>query len=87
MSFGKETLGFFKDKEILLLEDDLLLAKRITAAIEKTGGAVTHCQNLEQAQNALNDLSFEAALPEDLQNLLASLGPPTDVGPSSPLPA
>ena len=62
MSFGKETLGFFKDKEILLLEDDILLAKRITAAIEKTGAAVTHCQNLEQAQNALNDLSFEAAL-------------------------
>ena len=62
MSFGKETLGFFKDKEILLLEDDLLLAKRITAAIEKTGADVTHCQNLEQAQNALNDLSFEAAL-------------------------
>ena len=62
MSFGKETLGFFKDKEILLLEDDLLLARRITASIEKMGGAVTHCQNLEQAQNALNDLSFEAAL-------------------------
>ena len=62
MSFEKETLGFFKDKEILLLEDDLLLAKRITASIEKTGAAVTHCQNLEQAENALNDLSFEAAL-------------------------
>jgi DNA-binding NtrC family response regulator len=62
MSFEKETLGFFKDKEILLLEDDLLLAKRITASIEKTGAAVTHCQNLEQARNALNDLSFEAAL-------------------------
>ena len=62
MSFEKETLGFFKDKEILLLEDDLLLAKRITASIEKTGAAVTHCPNLEQAQNALNDLSFEAAL-------------------------
>ena len=62
MSFQKETLGFLKDKEILLLEDDFLLAKRITAAIEKTGAAVTHCPNLEQAENALNDLSFEAAL-------------------------
>lgn len=62
MSFEKETLGFFKDKEILLLEDDLILSKRITAAIEKTGAAVTHCPNLEQAENALNDLSFEAAL-------------------------
>jgi DNA-binding NtrC family response regulator len=62
MSFEKETLGFFKDKEILLLEDDLLLARRITASLEKMGGAVTHCQNLEQAGNALNDLSFEAAL-------------------------
>ena len=38
------------------------MAKRITAAIEKTGAAVTHCPNLEQAENALNDLSFEAAL-------------------------
>jgi DNA-binding NtrC family response regulator len=62
MSFGKETLVFFKDKEILLLEDDVILAKRITASLEKMGGAVTHCQNLEQAGNALKDLSFEAAL-------------------------
>ncbi|MBT3636753.1 MAG: sigma-54-dependent Fis family transcriptional regulator [Opitutae bacterium] len=62
MSFEKETLGFFKDKEILLLEDDLLLAKRITASIEKTGAAVTHCQNLKEAENAFRDLSFEAAL-------------------------
>jgi two-component system, NtrC family, response regulator AtoC len=62
MSLEKETLGFFKDKEILLLEDDLMLAKRIGGAIEKMGGGVTHCQNLEEAQNALNDLSFEVAL-------------------------
>ena len=54
MSFGKESVGFFKDKEILLLEDDLS-GKRITAAIEKTGASVTHCQNIEQ-ENALNDL-------------------------------
>jgi len=32
-------------------------------------------------------LSFEAALPGDLQNLLASLGPPTGGSPSNPLPA
>ena len=34
----------------------------ITAAIEKTGAAVNYCPNLQQAVNALNNLSFEAAL-------------------------
>ena len=62
MSLEKETLGFFQGKEILVLEDDLLLAKLITSSIEKMGGGVTHCPNLEEAQNALNVLSFEAAL-------------------------
>ena len=62
MSLEKETLGFFQGKEILVLEDDLLLAKLITSSIEKMGGGVTHCPNLEEAQNALNDLSFDAAL-------------------------
>ncbi len=62
MSLEKETLGFFQGKEILVLEDDPLLAKLITSSIEKMGGGVTHCQNLEEAQNALNDLSFDAAL-------------------------
>ena len=62
MSLEKETLGFFQGKEILVLEDDLLLAKLITSSIEKMGGGVTHCPNLEEAQNALKDLSFEAAL-------------------------
>ena len=62
MSLEKETLGFFQGKEILVLEDDLLLAKRITSSIEKMGGGVTHCPNLEEAQNALNELSFDAAL-------------------------
>ena len=62
MNFGKETLGFFKNKEILLLEDDLTLSKQITAFIEKREGNVTHCANLTEAENALNDLSFEAAL-------------------------
>ena len=62
MNFGKETLGFFKNKEVLLLEDDLTLSKQITAFIEKREGNVTHCANLTEAENALNDLSFEAAL-------------------------
>jgi len=32
-------------------------------------------------------LSFEASLPDDLQNLLAGLGPPIDGGPPDPVPA
>ena len=62
MSFQKETLGFLKIRKSSFLEDDFLGQAAITAAIEKTGAAVTHCPNLEQAENALNDLSFEAAL-------------------------
>ena len=62
MTFGKETLGFFKNKEILLLEDDLTLSKQISAFIENREGNVTHCTTLKEAENALNDLSFEAAL-------------------------
>ena len=62
MTLGKETLGFFKDKEILLLEDDSLLARRLVSALERMGGEVTHCSSIEEARHALQDLSFEATL-------------------------
>lgn len=62
MTFSEENLGFFKNKEILLLEDDLILSKQISAFIEKREGNVTHCTTLKEAENALNGLSFEAAL-------------------------
>ena len=54
--------NFFHDKEVLLLEDETLLAKRITAVIEKMGAEVTHTENIEDARKALKELSFDCAL-------------------------
>ena len=62
MSFEKKLSVFSKIRKSSFSRMIFILTKRITAAIEKTGAAVTHCPNLEQAENALNDLSFEAAL-------------------------
>ena len=62
MKSSNQHSGIFKDKEILLLEDDLLLGKRIVAFLEKNGAEITHCQSLEEARRALTDLSFDAAL-------------------------
>ena len=41
---------FFQNKEILLLEDDLLLGKRIAAFLEKSGAEITHCQSIKEAK-------------------------------------
>ena len=54
--------NFFHDKEVLLLEDETLLAKRITAVIEKMGAEVTHAASVEDARKALKELSFDCAL-------------------------
>ena len=62
MKFSSQPSVIFKDKEILLLEDDLLLRKLISAFLEKSGAEITHCQSLEEARRALTDLSFDAAL-------------------------
>jgi DNA-binding NtrC family response regulator len=62
MKSSNQHSGIFKDKEILILEDDLLLGKRIAAFLEKSGAEITHCQNLEEARRVLTDLSFDAAL-------------------------
>tara|TARA_B110000003_G_scaffold275558_1_gene318522 strand:+ start:574 stop:693 length:120 start_codon:yes stop_codon:yes gene_type:complete len=37
MKFNNQPSEILKDKEILLLEDDLLLGKRIAAFLEKSG--------------------------------------------------
>ena len=55
-------MDFFHKQEVLLLEDDLLLAKRISACIEDKGGEVVHCSTIQEAKNALNSFSFDAAL-------------------------
>lgn len=47
---------------MLLLEDDLLLRKRLTGFLEREGGEVTAVNTVAAARNALGTLSFEAAL-------------------------
>ena len=54
--------NFFHDKEVLLLEDETLLAKRITAVLENMGAEVTHTVSMEEARKALKELSFDCAL-------------------------
>jgi len=61
-----ENLGdspnFFREKEILLLEDELLLSKRITAVLEAFGAEVTRAENIEEARKSLENLDFDGAL-------------------------
>ena len=49
--------SFFKGKELLLLEDDLLLRKRLQAKLENMGMEVTPCETLEEA---LRRIGFHA---------------------------
>ena len=58
MKFNNQPPEILKDKEILLLEDYLLLGKRIAAFLEKSGADLTHYQSLEGARRVLTDLSF-----------------------------
>ena len=51
--------NFFHDKEVLLLEDEILLTKRITALLEKMGAEVTHAGSIEEARQSLKALSFD----------------------------
>ena len=62
MKFINQPSKIFLNKEILLLEDDLILSKQIIAFLEKNGAEVTHCLSLEEARRVLTDLSFDAAL-------------------------
>jgi len=48
--------------EILLLEDDAPLRKRLAAHLRHGGGAVTEAANLAEARRLLRDLRFEFAL-------------------------
>ena len=54
--------NFFHDKEVLLLEDEILLTKRITALLEKMGAEVIHTGSIEEARQSLKALSFDCAL-------------------------
>jgi DNA-binding response OmpR family regulator len=47
---------------VLLLEDDVLLRKRLTAFLERAGAEVTAVSAVANAREALTELSFELAL-------------------------
>ena len=57
-----ESSQLLKGKELLLLEDDLLLGKRIESKLEQAGLEVTRVQNCADAQRALDEMPFDFAL-------------------------
>ena len=62
METDRELQANFKGKEILLLEDDALLGKRLAARLESMGAEVTTATNLAEARGALGNLHFDFAL-------------------------
>lgn len=62
METDGELQGDFAGREILLLEDDALLGKRLNASLEFMGAEVTACSNLVEARSALENLYFDFAL-------------------------
>jgi two-component system response regulator AtoC len=57
-----ESSQLLKGKELLLLEDDLILGKRIESKLEQAGLEVTRVQNCADAQRALEEMLFDFAL-------------------------
>lgn len=57
-----QTIHTLKGKEVLLLEDDLLLGKRIESKLEDEGLEVTRVENCADAQRALEQMPFDFAL-------------------------
>ena len=62
MDTDGELKANFAGQEILLLEDDALLSKRLTASLEFMGAEVTTAANLAEARSALDNLHFDFAL-------------------------
>ena len=57
-----QTIHTLKGKEVLLLEDDLLLGKRIEAFLCGLGMEVTRVESCSHAQSALQEMFFDFAL-------------------------
>ena len=57
-----QTVHTLKGKEVLLLEDDLLLGKRIEAYLSNLGLETTRVENFAHAQDALQEMFFDFAL-------------------------
>ena len=62
MNMSNPADSFFKGKELLLLEDDLLLRKRLQAKFEEMEVDVTACESLAEARSAFDSLHFDFAL-------------------------
>jgi DNA-binding NtrC family response regulator len=61
-SFSKSNYSPLKGKEILLLEDDTFLSKRLVTQLERAEAEVTSCTCIEEAKEVLKSLSFDFAL-------------------------
>lgn len=59
---SNESSNSFKGKELLLLEDDLILTRRLVAKFEQLEIEVTACRKIDEACNALDSLHFDFAL-------------------------
>mgnify|MGYP001173747827 FL=1 len=57
-----EPSSILKGKELLLLEDDSFLGKRLAAKFEQFEADVTLCESLEEARNSLRSITFDFAL-------------------------
>ena len=57
-----QTVRSLKGKEVLLLEDDLLLGKRIEAYLSAQGMEATRVESCAKLQTALQEMFFDFAL-------------------------
>ena len=61
-SFPESNYSSLKGKEILLLEDDTFLSKRLVAHLEGVNAEVTSCSCIREAEQILKSFSFDFAL-------------------------
>ena len=54
--------GLIADREILVLEDETMLRKRVAAYLEQAGAEVVAVDRLEKARTALKEWTFDFAL-------------------------
>ena len=57
-----ESDSILRGKELLLLEDDILLNRRLVAKLESLEADVNACKTIKEAKNSLESLSFDFAL-------------------------
>jgi DNA-binding NtrC family response regulator len=61
-SYSESNYFYLKGKEILLLEDDTFLVKRLIAQLEIAEVEVTSCSSIKEAEEALKSFSYDFAL-------------------------